>query len=112
MRFVSILAAGTAIAGMDQASATPIKQELAPPPIVRIVAPPVAAPATLRTEWLKASQIVGTKRVDLLVDGHRAAVLEWPRASVTESRDSFRSKVPSPSSLSWPTGDTNFFGPR
>lgn len=72
------LVAFAAVASLSAAVAAR-PQPIAPiPRIVRIVTPPVAAPATFRTEWLKASHIVRGKRVDFLVDGDRAAVLEWP----------------------------------
>lgn len=74
MRFRPILAAIVAIAGPVMAA----PQDGPPRLIAPSVAPPAKAPATIRSEFLKASQIVGGRRVDLLIDGDRAAVLEWP----------------------------------
>lgn len=74
MRFRPILAAIVAVTGPVMAA----PQDAPLRPIAPSVAPPATAPATIRTEFLKASQIVGGQRVDLLIDGDRAAVLEWP----------------------------------
>lgn len=72
MRFNPVLAAILAIAGSAPA-ATQSPSTLGPP-----IAPPATGPATVMQEFLKASQLVGGKRIDLLIGGERAAVLEWP----------------------------------
>lgn len=73
MRSNFILAAAIALAVSAKAAG-----QVAPPAPPVSLTPPATGPVTIRTDYLKASQVIGGKRVDLLIDGDRAAVLEWP----------------------------------
>lgn len=47
---------------------------------VRSAAPPATSPARIPSEILKASQLVGGRRIDLLIDGDWTDLVEWSAA--------------------------------
>lgn len=67
----AILVAGPVLA----AEPVPPPPIVAPPPLVRIVTPP-APPVP--SAWVKASGLANGRRVELLIQGERAAIREWP----------------------------------
>jgi hypothetical protein len=81
MRWVKRSAALAAICVAGQSLAAepaPRPPIVTPPPMVRVVAPPVPSPPA---DLVKASGLANGRRVELLVQGERAAIREWPAAA-------------------------------
>ncbi len=77
MRWVKRSAVLAAIVVAGQGLAAEPQPPRVPPPVVRVLAPPAPPAPPMPSQWVKASGLVGGRKVELLVQGERAAIREW-----------------------------------